>query len=139
MYPSVSILVAIFITFMFSATHHMTSLPNNKLNESYSKFEKYVHIIQEVKRVSDFSRATAWQCYSNIQLFGRMPSTQKFVKDVLSVFILHPKWLGFHGVKLCHPPNMFDKIKIIHSNWAKFVEFSCENEMNIPSKLVHKN
>ena len=115
----------------FPTTNWMKAIQNLK--------SMYVHIIQEVKRVSDFSRATAWQCYSNIQLFGRMPSTQKFVKDVLSVFILHPKWLGFHGVKLCHPPNMFDKIKIIHSNWAKFVEFSCENEMNIPSKLVHKN
>ena len=73
-----------------------TTLPNNKLNESYSKFEKvctqYIIIQQEVQRVSDFSRVTAWQCYSNIRIVWMDAKyTQKFVKVTLSVLILHPK------------------------------------------------
>ena len=111
-FTTVSILVAIFITFMFSATHHMTSA----LHFPTTNWMKAIQNLLDSRKYRglDFSRVTAWQCYSNIRIVWMDAKyTQKFVKVTLSVLILHPKWLEFHGVKLCQPPYLWLKIKII--------------------------
>ena len=101
----------------------------------------YTYYIQEVHRQrvssSDFSRETAWQCYSNIRIVWMNAKYSKIRQScVLSVFILHPKSLGFHGVK-----TMSLDLNISDLRSRSFIlEFSCENEMNTryTPKLVHK-